>query len=148
MQTTLVNLHTGPPHPIPQGVRQGQRRQLALSSANSYKELPNCNETPPSPHRPGNDGRGGHRLRRVDGKRFQAAVLEYQLGGATSPVLAMSVSEARGVLAAGEARRPRRPRSSTAHRRRRSATVRWPAADDASGGDGGAQAGHADGQAG
>ncbi|MEO8518983.1 MAG: excinuclease ABC subunit UvrA, partial [Dermatophilaceae bacterium] len=46
-----------------------------------------------------------------EGKRFQAAVLEYRLGGKSSgknisEVLAMSVSEAEGFFGAGEARTP------------------------------------------
>jgi excinuclease UvrABC ATPase subunit len=42
-----------------------------------------------------------------EGKRFQAEVLEYELGGKDiSEVLAMSVTEAEGLFAAGEARIP------------------------------------------
>ena len=42
-----------------------------------------------------------------DGKRYQASVLEYRLGGRDiSEVLAMSVSEAQGFFADGEARTP------------------------------------------
>ncbi|HEX2564681.1 MAG TPA: hypothetical protein VHK25_12230, partial [Acidimicrobiales bacterium] len=42
-----------------------------------------------------------------EGKRFQAAVLDYQLGGRDiSEVLAMSVTDAKGFFGAGEARTP------------------------------------------
>ena len=94
--------------PHPQRVREGQRREApALFSANSEGACPNCN------------GAGvvyvdlammagvATTCDECDGKRFQASVLEYHLGGRDiSEVLAMSVTEAGEFFDAGEARTP------------------------------------------
>ena len=68
-----------------------------------------------------------------EGKRFQASVLEYQLGGRDiSEVLAMSVTEAEAFFGAGEAAHARRARDPRPARRRRARLPQpRPAADDA-----------------
>ncbi len=93
--------------PDPQGVREGQRREGGLFSANSEGACPNCN------------GAGviytdlammagvATTCEECEGKRFQASVLDHHLGGRDiSEVLAMSVTEAREFFGAGEARTP------------------------------------------
>ncbi|GAA3209699.1 excinuclease ABC subunit UvrA [Streptomyces thermocoprophilus] len=108
--------------PDPQGLRQGQRRQAALFSANSEGACPTCN------------GAGviytdlammagvATTCEECAGKRFQASVLEYRLGGRDiSEVLAMPVTEAEEFFASGEARTPCRaphPRTDVGRRSR------------------------------
>src|SRR5439155_5076219 len=93
--------------PDPQGVRKGQRREAGAVQRQLRGACPNCN------------GAGviytdlammagvATTCEECDGKRFQASVLEYHLGGRDiSEVLAMSVTEAEEFFGAGEARTP------------------------------------------
>ncbi|MEV2268606.1 excinuclease ABC subunit UvrA [Nonomuraea africana] len=99
--------YTGLLDPIRKAFAKANGVKPALFSANSEGACPNCNgagviyvdlgmmagvETP---------------CEECEGKRFQAAVLEYHLGGRDiSEVLAMSVTEAQEFFGAGEARTP------------------------------------------
>jgi excinuclease UvrABC ATPase subunit len=99
--------YTGLLDPIRKAFAKANGVKPALFSANSEGACPNCN------------GAGvvytdlaimasvASTCEECGGKRFQAAVLEYHLGGRDiSQVLAMSVDEARDFFAAGEARTP------------------------------------------
>jgi excinuclease UvrABC ATPase subunit len=99
--------YTGLHDPIRKAFAKANGVKPALFSANSEGACPNCN------------GAGviytdlammagvATTCEECEGKRFQAAVLEYHLGGRDiSEVLAMSVTEAEGFFAAGEARTP------------------------------------------
>ena len=99
--------YTGLLDPIRKAFAKANGVKPALFSANSEGACPNCN------------GAGviytdlammagvATTCDECDGKRFQAAVLEYHLGGRNiSEVLAMSVTEAEEFFAAGEARTP------------------------------------------
>ncbi|WP_435827184.1 ATP-binding cassette domain-containing protein [Nonomuraea dietziae] len=99
--------YTGLLDPIRKAFAKANGVKPALFSANSEGACPNCNgagviyvdlgmmagvETP---------------CEECEGKRFQAAVLEYHLGGRDiSEVLAMSVTEAQEFFGAGDARTP------------------------------------------
>ncbi|PSK98479.1 excinuclease UvrABC ATPase subunit [Murinocardiopsis flavida] len=99
--------YTGLLDPIRKAFAKANGVKPALFSSNSEGACPNCNgagviytdlgvmatvETP---------------CEECEGKRFQAAVLEYRLGGKDiAEVLAMSVAEAEGFFAEGEARTP------------------------------------------
>ena len=99
--------YTGLLDPIRKAFARANGVKPALFSANSEGACPNCN------------GAGvvytdlaimasvASTCEECGGKRFQAAVLEYHLGGRDiSQVLAMSVDEARDFFADGEARTP------------------------------------------
>ncbi|HKV66948.1 MAG TPA: excinuclease ABC subunit UvrA [Gaiellales bacterium] len=99
--------YTGLLDPVRKAFAKANGVKPALFSANSEGACPNCN------------GAGvvytdlaimasvASTCEECGGKRFQAAVLEYQLGGRDiSQVLAMSVDEARDFFADGEARTP------------------------------------------
>ncbi len=79
----------------------------ALFSANSEGACPNCNGAGVIYTDLGMMAGVATSCEVCEGKRFQAAVLEYQLGGRDiSEVLAMSVTDAAGIFGAGEARTP------------------------------------------
>jgi excinuclease UvrABC ATPase subunit len=99
--------YTGLLDPIRKAFAKANRVKPALFSANSEGACPTCN------------GAGvvytdlammagvATTCEECEGKRFQASVLEYHLGGRDiSEVLAMSVTEAEGFFGAGEARTP------------------------------------------
>ncbi len=99
--------YTGLLEPIRKAFAKANGVKPALFSANSEGACPGCN------------GAGviytdlammagvATTCEECEGKRFQAAVLEYKLGGRDiSEVLAMSVTEAEKFFAAGEARTP------------------------------------------
>jgi excinuclease UvrABC ATPase subunit len=99
--------YTGLLDPIRKAFAKANGVKPALFSANSEGACPNCN------------GAGviytdlammagvATTCEECEGKRFQASVLEYRLGGRDiSEVLAMSVTEAEEFFAAGEARAP------------------------------------------
>ena len=99
--------YTGLLDPIRKAFAKANGVKPALFSANSEGACPNCN------------GAGviytdlammagvTTTCEECEGKRFQASVLEYTLGGRDiSEVLAMSVTEAEGFFGAGEARTP------------------------------------------
>jgi excinuclease UvrABC ATPase subunit len=99
--------YTGLLDPIRQAFAKANGVKPALFSANSEGACPNCN------------GAGvvytdlammagvATTCEECEGKRFQASVLEYTLGGRDiSEVLAMSVTEAEEFFGAGEARTP------------------------------------------
>ncbi|MCX4470277.1 excinuclease ABC subunit UvrA [Micromonospora sp. NBC_01655] len=99
--------YTGLLDPIRRAFAKANGVKPALFSANSEGACPNCN------------GAGviytdlammagvATTCEECEGKRFQAAVLEYHLGGRDiSEVLAMSVAEAEEFFGAGEARTP------------------------------------------
>jgi excinuclease UvrABC ATPase subunit len=99
--------YTGLLDPIRKAFAQANGVKPALFSANSEGACPNCN------------GAGviytdlammagvATTCEECEGKRYQASVLEYQLGGRDiSEVLAMSVTEAEQFFGAGEARTP------------------------------------------
>ncbi|MEU4223289.1 excinuclease ABC subunit UvrA [Nonomuraea sp. NPDC026600] len=99
--------YTGLLEPIRKAFAKANGVKPALFSANSEGACPTCN------------GAGviytdlammagvASTCEDCEGKRFQASVLEYHLGGRDiSEVLAMSVSEARDFFGAGEARTP------------------------------------------
>ena len=99
--------YTGLLDPIRKAFAKANGTKPALFSANSEGACPNCN------------GAGviytdlammagvATTCEECEGKRFQASVLEYRLGGRDiSEVLAMSVTEAEEFLGAGEARTP------------------------------------------
>ncbi|MGW7052271.1 ATP-binding cassette domain-containing protein [Streptomyces sp. NPDC054887] len=99
--------YTGLLDPVRKAFAKANGVKPALFSANSEGACPNCN------------GAGviytdlammagvAIPCEECEGKRFQAAVLEYRLGGRDiSEVLAMSVTEAEAFFAAGEARTP------------------------------------------
>ena len=94
--------------PDPQGVREGQRREAGAVQRQLRGRLPHLQRRRRHLHRPGDDGHGvATTCEECEGKRFQASVLEYQLGGRDiSEVLAMSVTEAEEFFGAGEARTP------------------------------------------
>ncbi len=79
----------------------------ALFSANSEGACPNCNGAGVIYTDLGMMAGVATSCEVCEGKRFQAAVLEYQLGGRDiSEVLAMSVTDAAVFFGAGEARTP------------------------------------------
>ena len=99
--------YTGLLDPIRKAFAKANGVKPALFSANSEGACPNCN------------GAGviytdlammagvATTCEECEGKRFEASVLEYHLGGRDiSEVLAMSVTEAEGFFGAGEARTP------------------------------------------
>ncbi|MEV1167612.1 excinuclease ABC subunit UvrA [Nonomuraea sp. NPDC049784] len=99
--------YTGLLDPIRKAFAKANGVKPALFSANSEGACPNCN------------GAGviytdlammagvANTCEECEGKRFQAAVLDYHLGGRDiSEVLAMSVNEAEEFFGAGEARTP------------------------------------------
>ncbi len=99
--------YTGLLDPIRKAFAKANGVKSALFSANSEGACPSCNgagviytDLPTM--------RGVATLcEECEGKRFQAAVLDYHLGGRDiSQVLAMPVTEAREFFAAGEARTP------------------------------------------
>jgi excinuclease UvrABC ATPase subunit len=81
--------------------------KAALFSANSEGACPNCNGAGVTYTDLGMMAGVATTCEVCDGKRFEASVLEYHLGGRDiSEVLAMSVTEARGFFGAGAAHTP------------------------------------------
>src|SRR5881628_2986219 len=81
--------------------------ELALFSANSEGACPNCNGAGVIYTELGFMDTVATTCEDCEGKRFQASVLEYHLGGRDiSEVLAMSVTEARKFFGAGKAHTP------------------------------------------
>ena len=125
--------YTGLLDPIRKAFAKANGVKPALFSANSEGACPNCN------------GAGviytdlammagvATPCEECEGKRFEAAVLEYTFGGKDiSEVLAMSVAEAEEFFGAGEAKRPGRAQDPRPARRRRARLPQpRPAADHA-----------------
>ncbi|TDB76714.1 excinuclease ABC subunit UvrA [Micromonospora sp. KC723] len=99
--------YTGLLDPIRKAFAKANGVKPALFSANSEGACPVCNGAGVSYTDLGMMAGVATVCEECEGKRFQAAVLEYRLGGRDiSEVLAMSVTEAAGFFGAGEARTP------------------------------------------
>jgi excinuclease ABC A subunit len=99
--------YTGLLDPIRAAFAKANGVKPALFSANSEGACPNCNGAGVIYTDLATMAGVATTCEECEGKRFQASVLEYQLGGRDiSQVLAMSVTEAREFFAAGEARTP------------------------------------------
>ena len=84
----------------------------ALFSANSEGACPHVQRLGADLHRLAMMAGVASRCEECEGKRFQAAVLEYKLGGQDiSEVLAMPVAEALEFFASGDAKTPQLGRS-------------------------------------
>jgi len=93
--------------PIRKAFAKANNVKPALFSANSEGACPNCNGAGVIYHELGFMDTVATTCEECGGKRFQAEVLEYRLGGRDiSEVLAMPVTEAREFFSAGEARTP------------------------------------------
>ncbi|GAB2711352.1 ATP-binding cassette domain-containing protein [Nocardia thraciensis] len=93
--------------PIRKAFAKANGVKPALFSANSEGACPNCNGAGVIYTDLGMMAGMETTCEECEGKRFQASVLEYQLGGRDiSEVLAMSVAEAEEFFGAGEARIP------------------------------------------
>ncbi|MBT2525209.1 excinuclease ABC subunit UvrA [Streptomyces sp. ISL-99] len=93
--------------PIRKAFAKANGVKPALFSANSEGACPTCNGAGVIFTDLGMMAGVATTCEDCEGKRFQASVLEYHLGGRDiSEVLAMSVTEAEGFFAAGEARIP------------------------------------------
>jgi excinuclease UvrABC ATPase subunit len=91
--------------PIRKAFAKANGVKPALFSANSEGACPNCNGAGVIYTDLGMMAGIATTCEECEGKRFQASVLEYTLGGRNiAEVLAMSVAEAEGFFAAGEAR--------------------------------------------
>jgi excinuclease UvrABC ATPase subunit len=96
--------YTGLLEPIRKAFAKANGVKPALFSANSEGACPNCNGAGVIYTDLGFMETVATTCEECEGKRFQASVLEYHLGGRDiSDVLAMSVSEARDFFAEGEA---------------------------------------------
>jgi excinuclease UvrABC ATPase subunit len=96
--------YTGLLEPIRKAFAKANGVKPALFSANSEGACPNCNGAGVIYTDLGFMETVATTCEECEGKRFQASVLEYHLGGRDiSEVLAMSVSEARDFFAEGEA---------------------------------------------
>ncbi len=99
--------YTGLLDPIRKAFAKASGVKPALFSANSEGACPNCNGTGVIYTDLAIMASVATVCEECDGKRFQASVLEYHLGGRDiSEVLAMSVAEAEEFFGAGEARTP------------------------------------------
>ncbi|MGW4366684.1 ATP-binding cassette domain-containing protein [Nocardia takedensis] len=99
--------YTGLLEPIRKAFAKATGAKPALFSANSEGACPNCNGAGVIYTDLGMMAGVASTCEECEGKRFQAAVLEYKLGGRDiSEVLAMSVAEALEFFADGEARTP------------------------------------------
>jgi len=99
--------YTGLLDPIRKAFAKANGVKPALFSANSEGACPNCNGAGVIYTDLGMMAGVATRCEECEGKRFQASVLEYRLGGRDiSEVLAMSVDEAKEFFGAGEARTP------------------------------------------
>ncbi|HZG91392.1 MAG TPA: excinuclease ABC subunit UvrA [Pseudonocardia sp.] len=99
--------YTGLLDPIRKAFAKANGVKPALFSANSEGACPNCNGAGVVYTDLGMMAGVAAPCEVCEGKRFQAAVLDYHLGGRDiSEVLAMSVTEAEGFFGAGEARIP------------------------------------------
>jgi excinuclease UvrABC ATPase subunit len=99
--------YTGLLEPIRKAFAKANGVKPALFSANSEGACPNCNGAGVIYTELGFMDTVATTCEECEGKRFQAAVLEYELGGKDiSEVLAMSVTEARDLFAEGEAAVP------------------------------------------
>jgi excinuclease UvrABC ATPase subunit len=93
--------------PIRKAFAKANGKKPALFSANSEGACPNCNGTGVIYTDLAMMAGVATTCEECEGKRFQAAVLEYELGGKDiSEVLAMSVSEAEDFFGAGDAKTP------------------------------------------
>jgi len=99
--------YTGMLEPIRKAFAKANGVKPALFSSNSEGACPNCNGAGVIYTDLGIVAGVATTCEVCEGKRFQASVLEYRLGGRDiSEVLAMSVTEAREFFGAGEARTP------------------------------------------
>ena len=99
--------YTGLLDPIRTAFAKANGVKPALFSANSEGACPTCNGAGVIYTELGFMDTVATTCEECEGKRFQASVLEYQLGGRDiSEVLAMSVTEAKEFFGAGEARTP------------------------------------------
>jgi excinuclease UvrABC ATPase subunit len=99
--------YTGLLDPIRKGFAKANRVKPALFSANSEGACPTCNGAGVIYTELGFMDTVATTCEECEGKRFQASVLEYTLGGRNiAEVLAMSVTEAEEFFGAGEARTP------------------------------------------
>nr|WP_243695072.1 excinuclease ABC subunit UvrA [Labedella populi] len=99
--------YTGLLEPIRKAFAKANGVKLALFSANSEGACPNCNGNGVIYTDLGVLASVASTCEVCEGKRFQASVLEYTLGGKDiSEVLAMSVAEAESFFGSGEARTP------------------------------------------
>ncbi|MCP3800242.1 excinuclease ABC subunit UvrA [Allokutzneria sp. A3M-2-11 16] len=99
--------YTGLLEPIRKAFAKANGVKPALFSANSEGACPNCNGAGVVYMDLGVMATVANPCEECEGKRFQAAVLEYRLGGRNiSEVLAMSVTEAEEFFGSGEARIP------------------------------------------
>jgi excinuclease UvrABC ATPase subunit len=99
--------YTGLLDPIRKAFAKANGKKPALFSANSEGACPNCNGTGVIYTDLAMMAGVATTCEECEGKRFQAAVLEYELGGKDiSEVLAMSVSEADDFFGAGDAKTP------------------------------------------
>jgi excinuclease UvrABC ATPase subunit len=99
--------YTGLLDPIRKAFAKVNGVKPALFSANSEGACPNCNGAGVVYTELGFMDTVATTCEECEGKRFQASVLEYHLGGRDiSEVLAMSVTEAGQFFSAGEARTP------------------------------------------
>jgi excinuclease UvrABC ATPase subunit len=99
--------YTGLLEPIRKAFAKANGVKPALFSANSEGACPNCNGAGVIYTELGFMDTVATTCEECEGKRFQASVLEYHLGGRDiSEVLEMSVDEAEGFFAQGEARTP------------------------------------------
>jgi excinuclease UvrABC ATPase subunit len=99
--------YTGLLDPIRKAFAKANGVKAALFSANSEGACPTCNGAGVIYTDLGVMASVATTCEECEGRRFQAAVLEYRLGGRDiSEVLAMPVSEAAEFFAAGEARTP------------------------------------------
>ncbi len=99
--------YTGLLDPIRKAFAKANGVKPALFSANSEGACPNCNGAGVIYTELGVMATVATTCEECEGKRFDASVLEYQLGGRDiSEVLAMSVAEAEEFFGAGEAKVP------------------------------------------
>jgi excinuclease UvrABC ATPase subunit len=99
--------YTGLLDPIRKAFAKANGVKPALFSANSEGACPTCNGAGVVYTDLGMMAGVATTCEECEGKRFQASVLEYALGGRDiADVLAMSVTEAEGFFGAGEARTP------------------------------------------
>jgi excinuclease UvrABC ATPase subunit len=99
--------YTGMLEPIRKAFAKANGVKPALFSSNSEGACPNCNGAGVTYTDLGIMASVATMCEVCEGKRFQASVLEYTLGGSNiSEVLAMSVTDAEQFFAAGEARTP------------------------------------------
>ena len=112
--------YTGLLDPIRKAFAKANGVKPALFSANSEGACPNCNGAGVIYTDLGIMAGVATTCEECEGKRFEAAVLEYTFGGKDiSEVLAMSVAEAEAFFGDGEARMPGRAQDPRAARRRR-----------------------------